>query len=130
MIGTHRLKNVVIFFQTIFGDSLQNRISEKVLSYNHRVKVVNKPGATSEIILDEFDDVIKLKPEHLGIHVGTNDLTNGINLLSNANKIVKKISEKLPKTSIAFSNIINRKEPKDNDKKVAETNQTKGYQLY
>ena len=75
-----------------------NGVKEKGLSHKHRVLVVNKPEVTSERILDEIDDVIKSKTEHLVIHVGTNDLTNGINLLNNAKKIVKKINEKLQKT--------------------------------
>ena len=44
---------------TILGDSLLNGINEKGLSHKHRVKVVNKPGAPSERILEEIDDVIK-----------------------------------------------------------------------
>ena len=92
-----------------------NGINEQRLSHKHRVKVFNKPGATSERILEEIDDV---KPEHLVIHVGTNDLTNGINLLNNAKKIVKKINEKLPKTCITLSSIINRKDRKGIDKKT------------
>ena len=100
---------------TILGDSLLNGINEQRLSHKHRVKVFNKPGATSERILEEIDDVI---PEHLVIHVGTNDLTNGINLLNNAKKIVKKINEKLPKTCITLSSIINRKDRKGIDKKT------------
>ena len=82
--------------------SIRSEVNEKGLSHQHRVKVVNKPGPTSDRILDEIDDVIKSKPEHLVIHVGTNDLTNGINLLNDAKKIVKKITKKLFKTSIAF----------------------------
>ena len=104
-------------------DSLLNGINETGLSHKHRVKVLRKPGATSERILDEIDDVIKSKPEHLVIHVGTNDLTNGIDLLNNANKIHKKINEKLPKTYIAFSSIINKKDRKGIDKRLTETNQ-------
>ena len=100
---------------TILGDSLLNGINEQRLSHKYRVKVFNKPGATSERILEEIDDVI---PEHLVIHVGTNDLTNGINLLNNAKKIVKKINEKLPKTCITLSSIINRKDRKGIDKKT------------
>ena len=65
---------------TILGKSLLNGINDKGLSHKHRVKVVNKPGATSERILEEIDDIIKSKPEHLVVHVGTNDLTNGINI--------------------------------------------------
>ena len=73
--------------------------------------------------MDEIDDVIKSKPEHLVIHIGTNDLTSSINLLNNAKKIVKNINEKLSKTYIAFSSIINRKDRKGIDKKPTETNQ-------
>ena len=73
--------------------------------------------------MDEIDDVIKSKPEHLVIHVGTNDLTSSINLLNNAKKIVRNINEKLSKTYIAFSSIINRKDRKGIDKKLTETNQ-------
>ena len=47
-----------------------------------------------------------------------NELTKGLNLLNNAKKMVKKINEKLPKTYIAFSNIINTKDRKDIDKKL------------
>ena len=65
----------------------------------------------------------KSKPEHLVIHVRTNDLTNGINLLNNGKKIVKKINENLPKTCITFSSIINRKDRKDIDKNLTDTNQ-------
>ena len=38
-------------------------------------------------------------------------------------KTVRKINEKLPKTCIAFSSIINRKDRKDIDRNVAEANQ-------
>ena len=62
--------------------------------------------------MDEIDDVIKSKPEHLVIHEGMNDLANGINLLNNVKKIVKKISKKLSKICTAFSSIIKRKNGK------------------
>ena len=68
--------------------------------------------------MDQIDDKIKSKSERLVIHVGMNELTKGLNLLNNAKKMVKKINEKLPKTYIAFSNIINTKDRKDIDKKL------------
>ena len=117
------------------GESLLNGINEKRFSRKHTA--VNKPGTNSERMLDEIDDIIKLKPEHLVIHVRTNDLTNGINLLNNAKKIVKKINEKLPQTCIVSSSVINRKDRKGINKKLTETNQglknycrQKRYQLY
>ena len=36
-----------------------NGISEKGLSVNHKVKIVNFPGGTSEKILEKLDDIIK-----------------------------------------------------------------------
>ena len=82
----------------ILRDSLLNGINEKGLSKKHNVKIVNKPGATSErLLLENLDNLIKYQPENVIIHAGTNDLTNGINLLNNANKIVKKLTTTLPK---------------------------------
>ena len=67
-------------------DSMVNGISEKRLSLNHKVKIVNFPGSTSEKILEKLDDIIKEKPGDLIIHVGTNDMTNNVNLLTNVTK--------------------------------------------
>ena len=68
------------------GDSMVNGISEKGLSVNHKVKIVNFPGGTSEKILEKLDDIIKEQPDDLIVHVGTNDLTNNVNLLTNVKK--------------------------------------------
>ena len=51
---------------------------------------MNLPGATSTDILTKTGDVLDKKPESIIIHVGTNDLTNDVNLLSNVKKIVSK----------------------------------------
>ena len=63
-----------------------NGISEKDLSVNYKVKVVHFPGGISEKILDKLDDIIKEQPRDLIAHVGTNDLTNNVNLLTNVEK--------------------------------------------
>ena len=54
--------------------------------------------------------------------VGKNDLTNGINMLNNAKKIVKELTTKPPKVKIASSGLITRKDKKNLDKNVTETN--------
>ena len=87
-----------------------NGISEKGISVNLKVKIVNFPGGTSEKILEKLDDIIKEQPDDLIVHVGTNDLTNNVNLLTNVKKIFNKVSEESPSTSIAFSSNINRKD--------------------
>ena len=89
------------------GDPLVNGISEKGLSVNHKVKIVNFSG---EKVLEQLDDIIKEKPDNLIGHVGTNDITNYVNLLSNVKKIFNKVSRESPSTAIAFSSIINRKD--------------------
>ena len=65
--------------------------------------------------------MIKYQPESVIIHVGTNDLTNGTNMLNNAKKIVKELMTKLPKVKIAFSELFTRKDKNNLDKNVTET---------
>ena len=63
-IGKGDRKKVIIL-----GDSLLNGINEKGLSKRHDVKIVNKPGATSErLLLEELDNLIKYQPESVIIH--------------------------------------------------------------
>ena len=47
---------------TMVEHTLLNYINDMGWSRKHTVKAVNKPGATSEKIFDELDDVIKVKP--------------------------------------------------------------------
>ena len=79
-------KNIVIN-----GDSTLNNINGEGISKSNKVKVLNIPGATSGDIVDKIDDVLEGKPESLIAHVGMNDLTNYVNLLSNVKKIVNKV---------------------------------------
>ena len=81
----NRRKNVVVN-----GDSMRNGVDEKGLSKSHNVKVKNYPGATSEDILDKIDDLLKVKPDCLLLHVGTNNLTNNVNLLNSVKKWLTK----------------------------------------
>ena len=62
---------------TIVGDSLLNGINDKGWSKNHSVKVSDIPGGTSDVILEELDDFLKIKPDGLIVHTGTNDITKG-----------------------------------------------------
>ena len=100
-------------------DSTVNGISEKGLSVTRKVKIVNFPGGTSEKILEKLNDIIKEQPDDLTVHVGTNGLTNNVNLLTNVKKIFKKES---PSTSIAFTTIINLKDKMNIQKTLTDTN--------
>ena len=106
----------------IVGDSLLNAINEKGLSKNHSVKVNNIPGGTSDLILDELDDLLKTKPDGLIIHACTNDITKGKNLLNNIKKILQQVKKLSPNTKVAFSSIVTRKDKKDMSKTVQDTN--------
>ena len=64
------------------------------------------PGATRAYVLTKIDDVLNKRLTSLIVHVGTNDLTNDINLLSNIKKIVNKTNKTFPNTVLTFSNII------------------------
>ena len=66
-----------------------NNINSCGLSKSKEVHVLNFPGATSADVLTKIDDVMNKKPASLTVHVGTNDLTNDINLLSNVKKLIK-----------------------------------------
>ena len=48
-------------------------------------------GGTSEKIIQN-DDLLKSKPDNIVIHAGTNNRTNGVNLLNSIKKIVKQVS--------------------------------------
>ena len=68
----------------IIGDCMLNNINRRSLCKSKvDVHVLNFPGATSSDVLTKIDDVLNKKPASLIVHVGTNDLTNNLNLLSN-----------------------------------------------
>ena len=77
----------------------------------------------SEDTLDKIGDLLKVKPDCLLLHVGTNDLTNYVNFLNSVKKMVKKVKSSSPNTKLVFSSVILRKDKKDISKNVGETNQ-------
>ena len=46
------------------------------------------PGATSEDLIDHIKPVARRKPDIVVLHIGTNDLTNGINTQENLQEVV------------------------------------------
>ena len=107
----------------VIGDSVLNGVNEKGLSKSHNIKVKNYLGATNEDILDKIDDLLNVKPDCLLVHVGTNNLTNNVNLLNSVKKMVKKVKNSSPNTKLVFSIVMLRKDKKDISKKVDEINQ-------
>ena len=64
-----------------------NNVISRGLSKSKNVEVINFPGATSTDIVKNIDKILENQlPKSLIVHVGTNDLTNDANLLSNVKK--------------------------------------------
>ena len=99
-----------------------NEIHEKGMSNDHRVKVNNFRGSTSATILENIDQLVKIKPDCLTVRAGTNDLVNGQNLLNQAKKLVRQVIKVFQNTKIVFSSVIIWKPGKNIDKKVSQLN--------
>ena len=65
---------------------------------------------------------IEKKPKIIICHVGTNDITNKIDTISNYQVIINRIKKKSPYTNIALSSVITRKDRKQIEKKVSDIN--------
>ena len=85
-------------------------------------KVKNYLGATSEAMLGKVDDLFKSKSDCLLVHVGTNDMTNNVNLPNSVKKIVKKVNNSSPNTKLVFSSLVVHKGKKDVTRKLDEIN--------
>ena len=57
-------------------------------SVNNAVNVMKHPGSTTDDIVDY---VTRKKPDVIIMHVGTNDLTKGVNAIPKVRKIVSAI---------------------------------------
>ena len=84
-----RTKKVIII-----GDSMFDNVNSCGLSKSKKTEVLNFPGATSTDMVNKKEDILEDKPQALTFHVGTNDLTNDVNLLNHVKKIVNKTKKK------------------------------------
>ena len=100
-----------------------NNVNSRGQSKSKNVAVINFPGATSTNNVENIDEILEnQQPKSLIVHIGTNDLTNDVNLLNNVKKIVNKTKKKSPNTVLTFSNIIVRKDKKNLEKLRTDTN--------
>ena len=56
------------------------------MSKSYTVKVNNFPGGTSATILENIDQLVKIKPDCLIVDTEANDLADGANLLNQVKK--------------------------------------------
>ena len=75
----------------IIGDNLLNNINARGISKHEKIKVLNHLGATSEDLKDFINPTIRRKPNIVVMHIGTNDITENIDTISNLQNIVKRI---------------------------------------
>ena len=109
-------------YRRFYVDSNSSNINSRGLSKSKEVDMLNFPGATSSDVLMKIDYVLNKKPASLIVHVGTNDRTKDINLISNVKKIVNKTNTTSPNTVLTFSSIIFRKNKKNLEKIRADNN--------
>ena len=82
---------------------------------------MNIPCGTIIGMVEKINN-LETQPKFLIVHVGTNDLTNDVNLLNNVKKIVTKTKKKSLNTVVTFSNIITRKDKRSLEKLRSDTN--------
>ena len=93
------------------GESMLNNDSKHGVFKQHPVKVTNFPGATPEKINKEIDDILQSNPDLvLLVYADINNLATKNNSLNNLRKLTKKGNELSPKTKLAFSKVIVRKD--------------------
>ena len=66
----------------VIGDSIIKYLrSDELSSSDKSISIMKHPGCSSEGMVDSVKPAARMKPDKLIIHVGTNDLTKGINPL-------------------------------------------------
>ena len=94
--------------------------SEKSLSKRHNASMTSFSDGTNEKIIQT--EKLRNKPGDIVMHVGTNGITNGVNLLNIVEKIVNQVSDILPRATVAFLSIIVRTDKKHVEKPLTDTN--------
>ena len=73
----------------ISGDSIVIYLrSDELSSSDKSISIMKHPGCSSEDMVDYVKPVARKKPDALIIHVGTNDLTRGVNAIRKVRKCV------------------------------------------
>ena len=104
----------------IIGDSLLNGLVDDKLSRYNSIKTRKYSGCTTNDLKHHEMPTIDKKPKIC--HAGSNDITNNVDTISNYQVIINRIKKKTPFTKIAISSIITRKDRKNIDVNVSETN--------
>ena len=85
--------------------------------------LLNHSGATSEDIIEKIKPVIKMKPDLIIIHIGTNDVTKNVDTIINLQTIINRVKKKTATTKIVISSILQRHDRPNIENKVTTLNQ-------
>ena len=102
----------------VVGDSITKFLRSVEFSTSERsVTVMKDPGCSTEDMADCIKPIARKKPDTISLHVGTNDLTKGVNTMKN----VRGINTFLITIQTGFSSILHRSD-KDFSKEISELN--------
>ena len=104
---------------------LYNIVGSRLSTRGSSVKVRCFQGATLDDMLDFVEPIARMKPLHLILHVGTNDLPSSevIDIPIKLNNLLKLIHSISPSTKVLYSNIITKTDTNNKFKeKVSEAN--------
>ena len=87
------------------GDSILNGLIKENLSKQHNVTIRKFAGATVDDFNYHVHPILRKKPKHIIVHIGTNDATRSTfrEILGKLLKLKTLIKETLPETDVTFS---------------------------
>ena len=122
----HKLqKNTREDLTVILGDSVTRGINARNIRSTSKNAIIRTfSGATINDMLDYIKPSLRLQPDHIIIHAGTNDLkSTEVNaIIENISKLCDEIYNFCPKIDITISQLITRTDSPDINGKVAHTN--------
>ena len=85
--------------------SILNGLIEENLSKQHNVRIRKFPGATVDDLNYHVHPILRKKPKHIIVHIGTNDATRSTSreILDKLLKLKTLIKDTLPETEVPFS---------------------------
>ena len=99
-----------------------NNIHPRGLSKDSDVKVYSHPRATSDDIKHHINPSINRKPDVLIVHVGSNDITNDIDTITNLQTIVNRVKKKASHSKLIISSLVQRRDKENMENKVTKLN--------
>ena len=108
----------------VCGDSMVKGVEpSQIASLNDQKIVVHPHGnATSEDMLDFVKPLIRRKPDTFILHVGTNDVTNGVDTIKNIKEVNELFRKDLPNCDFVLSECTVRADRKGIANKISKLN--------